>query len=406
VRIFGDEKEANIVVNAVSQPQTKCFIKMGGASKVSDNSFINFVNKKVETKKEISQRKTSNSDFNVKVDLQIDVTTDAEMELIVDPKAGDMITGKGDGNLRVVFDTNSSIKLYGTYAINNGYYLFTLQNAIRKEFKIDKGSTIAWTGDPFNAQVKIRALYPLTASLKDLLDETQLRTISRTSVPVNCVLKLSENLMKPTISFDIELPSSDEGVKQQVRNIINTDEMMNRQIMYLLLVNKFFRPDYLRATTSNIASNEGVSFLASTLSGQMNSWLSQMQISNFTLGFDWRKSDEIINEYQAQILYQPNNRWIINGNFGYSDDINLTNKIIGDIDAEYLLTESGKIRLKGYNHTINRYQLTTNAKTTQGFGTLYKEDFASFDDLVSYYWHLLTFSSKKKTNEKTPTNNN
>ena len=172
----------------------------------------------------------------------MEANTDAEMELLIDPKGGDVITGRGNGNLRVEFDTYSDIKLYGTYTINNGYYLFTLQNLIRKEFKVDQGSTIAWTGDPFNAQVNIRALYPLTASLRDLLDESELSSISRTSVPVNCILKLTDNLMKPTINFGIELPNSEERVKQIVRNIVNTDEMMNRQILYLLVFNRFYRP--------------------------------------------------------------------------------------------------------------------------------------------------------------------
>lgn len=410
VRIFGDEKEANIVVNAASQPQTKCFIQMGGASSASDNSFINFVSKKNTTKKEDEKKAPVKSDFNVKVNLQIDVNPNAEMELIVDPKGGDMITGKGNGNLRVEFDSFSDIKLYGTYTIDYGYYLFTLQNVIRKEFKINQGGTIAWTGSPFNAQVNITALYPLTASLRDLMDKDQLSSMTRTSLPVNCVLKLTENLMKPTVKFDIDLPASDEGVKQQVRNIINTEEMMNRQIVYLLVFNKFFTPEYLRTTTttnSYIGANEAMGFATSTLSAQLNSWISQMsKTNNLSVGIDYRKTDQLSSDIQAQILYQPNNRLIVNGNFGYrTDNFNsttTTNRFIGDLDIEWLLTESGKYRFKAYNHTIDRYQLRT-AKTTQGAGFLYKEDFNNMGELFSYYWHLLTGSGKKKLNEKTTT---
>jgi hypothetical protein len=406
VHIFGDDKEANIVVNAVSQPQTKCYIQMGGASKAADNSFINFVNKRINTRRENTAEKTVASDFNVKINLQIDVTPNAEMQLIVDPKAGDVITGQGNGSLRVEFDSFSDIKLYGTYIIDNGYYLFTLQNVFRKEFKIDKGGTIAWTGDPFNAQVNIRALYPLTASLKDL-DETLQNETTRTTVPVNCVLKLTEDLMKPTVNFDINLPSSDEGVKQRVRNIINTDEMMNRQIIYLLVFNKFFTPDYLRASTSTVFNNEGLSLLFSTASAQLNSLVSQFTKSNnFTLGLDYQQRNLESSDIKAQFLYQPSNRWIVNGNLGYRID-NLstsTNKFIGDVDIEYLLTESGKFRVKFFNHTIDRYRLqSSETKQGQGVGLLYKEDFASVDDLFGYYWHLLTGPGKKKTNDTTAT---
>lgn len=407
VHIHGDEKVCNIdVPNAVSQPKSKCYINMGGASSASDNSFISFVNKKHEVHKDTA--KSAPSNVNVKVDLQIDVTPDAEMELIVDPKGGDVIKGRGNGNLRVQFDTYSDVKLFGTYTIDNGYYLFTLQNLIRKEFKIDKGSTMAWTGDPYNAQVNIRGLYPLSASLKDL-DQTML-TNNRSSVPVNCVLKLTDNLMKPSINFDVDLPQCDESVRQRVRNIINTEEMMNRQILYLLLFNKFYTPEYLQNTTTatnSIVPNEAINFGLSTLSAQVNNWISRAS-NNLTLGFDFRPSDKVVNEYQAQaqLMYQPNNRLIINGNFGYSNEnansSTNNNKFIGDVDVEYLLNESGKLRLKAYNHTVDRYRLTT-AKTTQGVGFLYKEEFESPAAMFNYYWNVLKNIGKKKTTNDTAT---
>jgi len=407
VHIYGDEKETNILVNARSQPQTKCYIQLGGASKASNNSFINFVSRRNKNipANDTTPRKPKATDMNVKVNLQIEVTPDADMDMIVDPKAGDMISGNGDGNLRVEFDTFSDIKLYGTYTIYKGFYLFTLQNLIRKEFKIDQGSTLAWTGNPRTAQVNIRALYPLTASLKDLIDQSQLGSNMRTSIPVNCVLKLTDNLMKPTIKFDIDLPQSDEGVKQIVRNTITTDEMMNRQILYLLVFNRFYTPDYMRsATTSNLGTNEALSFATSTFSAQLNNWIAQLsKNNNFSIGIDYRQYDQLTSDYQAQILYQPNNRLIINGNVGYRNDIltTSTNRFISDVDFQYLLNESGKLRFKAYNHTVDRYQLRTAAQT-QGVGFIYKEDFVSVKDLFGYYWHLLTGTKNKKTNEEKP----
>lgn len=404
VHIFGDEKVANINVNAISQPKTKCYIQMGGASKASDNSFINFVNKRTNIKKDtVAIHKSINTDMNVKVNLQIEITPDAEMELIVDPKGGDMIAGKGTGNLQVKFDSFSDISLYGTYTINTGNYLFTLQNLFRKEFKIDQGSTLAWSGSPYKAQGNIRALYSLTASLKDL-DPSLLNSTSRTTVPVNCVLKLTDNIMKPVVKFDIDLPQSDEGVKQRVKNIINTDEMMNRQILYLLVFNKFYTPDYMAtAAAANVGPSEAISFATSTLSAQLNNWVSQMlKSNNLSFGIDYRQTDQMSSDIQAQVLYQPNNRLIINGNFGYRSDVllNNTNRFIGDVDIQYLLTTSGKLRFKAYNHTIDRYQLRT-ATQTQGVGFIYKEDFNSMNELFNYYWHFLVGDKNNKTNEKT-----
>lgn len=405
VEIDGDESETNININAVTQPRTKCYFQMDGEATATEKSLFNFLKPDSENSNEAQngQITVENPEVNVNVDMLIDVTPDAEMEMIIDNQAGDMITGKGYGSLRVQFDTYSDVKLYGTYTLEQGYYLFTLQTLIRKEFKIDRGSTISWAGSPYNAQVNIRALYGLTASLSDLMDKAELESsTTRSSVPVNCVLKLTDNLMTPNIIFDIDLPSSDESLKQKVRNIINTEEMMNRQIVYLLLLNKFYTPDYMR-TDPILGVNEGLSFATSTLSAHINNWIKQsFNSSNLSVGFDWQKSEAVNDEWKAQVLYQPNKRLIVNGNLGYrNENANAStnnNKFIGDFDVEWLLTESGIIRFKAYSHTIDRAQLRE-AKTTQGVGIIYREDFNNWTDMLNYYWSKVTGIVKPKKTE-------
>jgi hypothetical protein len=403
VKIFGDDKEANIQVNAVSKPGTKGSIQMGGVSTALDNSFISFVDPNQDAKNKDEGDKENINSFNVKVDLQLEVTPDAEMELIVDPRAGDVISGRGNGNLRVQFDTFSDLKLYGTYTIDEGYYLFTLQTVIRKEFKIDKGSTISWTGNPYGAKVDLRALYSLSASLSDLTDEIG-GTTNRGNVPVNCVLSLTDDLMKPTIKFEIDLPSSDEGVRQNVRSIINTEEMMNRQIAYLLVLNKFYTPIKSSAVNPSNGWDETVSFATSTLSSHLNNWVQKsFNTNNFSIGIDWQKSQTYNDEIKAQLNYQPNKRIIINGNIGYRNDNIATstnsNKLIGDFDLEYLLFDAGKLRFKAYSHTVDRAQLKE-AKSTQGLGVAYKEDFESVGQMVDYYWDLIKSIFKTKNKEQ------
>lgn len=406
VRIIGDDKEASINVNASTQPKTNCFVQMGGASSATDNGFINYEKKKKKSiiqNKEIANKNLTKSTFNLKINLLINVNPNAELELIVDPKGGDQIEAKGAGEIRLEFDSFTPMKLFGEYTVSNGLYNLTIGNAIRKDFKIDQGGSISWTGNPLNAQVNLRAIYPLTASLKDLMDEAQLQSMGRTSVPVNCVLKLTDNLTKPTINFEIELPTSDEGVRQQVKSVINTDEMMNRQILSLLALNKFYTPDYMRTATTNVAANDGMSFLTSTVSAQFNNMLSKALNNNdLSFGLDVRKTDELNSVYQTNILYQPNNRLLVNGNVGYRNDNLSDNKYITDIDAEYRLTDAGKLRLKAYNHTIDRNMLRA-AKQTQGLGFLYKEDFDGVSDMLSHYWRVIALQKKRKGNEAVST---
>ncbi|OIP81051.1 MAG: hypothetical protein AUK44_10875 [Porphyromonadaceae bacterium CG2_30_38_12] len=392
VRITGNDSESSIVVNAVTRPKSHANIQMGGASTASDNSFIKFVNHREISAD--STKKVEKARFNTKVDLQIDVTPDADMQLIVDPKAGDVIAGRGNGNLRIQFDTFSDIKLYGTYTIDNGYYLFTLQTIVRKEFKIDSGSTISWTGNPFGGKMNIRGMYPLTASLSNILDPNELSNTSRrTSMPVNCILKLTDDLMAPTIKFDIDLPTADESLKQQVKSVINTEEMMNRQIAYLLVVNSFYNP--AQVTTANQSALS--SFVTSTLSAHLNNFIQKtIQSDMLSVGFDVQQTDVTDTQYKAQVMIQPDPKIILNGNVGYRNDnytLNPEDRYMWDVDFEYMLTESGRLRFKAYSHTIDRSQLKE-AKTTQGMGFVYKEDFQSISEMWSYYWKL--FSEKIK----------
>lgn len=396
--ITGNDNESNIVVNVVTEPKSKAFIQMGGASTASENSFIRFESPTATTLS--APKVVDKNQFNTKVDLNIDVTPDADMQLIVDPKAGDVIAGRGSGSLRVKFDTFSDIKLYGTYTINSGYYLFTLQTIVRKEFKIDNGSTISWTGDPFGAKVNIRAIYPLTASLSNIIDNTELSSAARrTSMPVNCILKLTDDLRTPNIKFEIDLPTADESLKQRVRSVINTEEMMNRQIAYLLVANSFYNPE--TTTTANQGALN--SFVTSTLSSHLNNFIQKTFKSDMlSIGLDWQQTNTTDNQYKAQVMLQPNERITLNGNVGIRDDnfvVNPEDRYMWDVDFEYSLTDNGKLRFKAYSHTIDRAQLKE-AKTTQGMGFVYKEDFQSVAEMFSYYWRVFSEKIKIKSDTK------
>ena len=114
--------------------------------------------------------------------------------------------------------------------------------------------------------------------------------------------------------------------------------------------------------------------------------------NTFQLGANIRSTGvgtQAAQEYEAEISYQPNNRLLVNGNLGYRNDDLAKNKIIGDVDVEYILTENGKLRLKAYNHTVDRYTLRS-APFIQGVGLMYKETFNTWDELIKHYWRVIS----------------
>lgn len=394
--IRGNELETNISANARTDNHTDFYLSIAAASSVAENNFITFVNHNQPKKEEedepmLSSRQRAN---RVLLDLQIEATPQANVSLIIDPRTGDQLLAQGSGNLKLTYDMLADdIKLLGTYALETGSFNFTFQNVIRKEFTIRPNSRVIWSGSPENPQIDASAYYSTTASLRDLFgtDYQQLNT-NRTSVPVNCILYLTDELMNPTISFGLELPQSDESVASQVRSVISTDEMMMRQILYLLVFNRFYTPEYLQNTTNAVGLSETYSLLSSTVTGQINNWLSRLT-NDFTVGFNVRSDGlgaDAMQEYETQFQFQPNNRILINGNFGYRYNDISNQPLFGNLDVEYLLSPNGHWRAKAYTHTVDKYSIRE-AQTVQGLGFMFKYDFGNKDK-----------APKKKRKDKTP----
>ena len=148
-----------------------------------------------------------------------------------------------------------------------------------------------------------------------------------------------------------------------------------RQVIYLLVFNRFFTPDYM-SNTQYATLNSTYSLLSSTVTSQINAWLSKLT-DMLTLGVAIRRDGEGANassEYEAQFQLQPVDRLVINGNVGYRYNDISNQPFFGDLDVEVKLTEDGQLRMKGYTHTVDKYSLRQ-ASTIQGVGFIWKKDF-------------------------------
>lgn len=398
VNITGNEFDGTtITCKAQTESNSKLVIPMDNYF-AADNSFITFINTNLKEDDE-DEEEPSMTNTNLFLDMMVDVQPSAEVLLLINSKTGDMLQARGGGSLRVSYDMNSGdMKMYGNYALTEGKYIFTFQNALRKEFKVIEGSSISWAGDPTDADINIDAAYQLNASLSDILDHSLLSNSSRTSTMVQCLLKLRGNLMQPDINFDILVPNADEEIARAVNNAINTEELVNRQTVSLLVLGKFMGLDYMNNSNIN-TQNEIYSVVSSTLSSMLNSWASQL-FDKWNFGINYRPGQDgaIADEYEFNFLYTPNNRITINGNVGYKDDAMSTNKFIGDFDIEYKLIESGKLSLKAYTHT-NDYNEFKQSYTTQGVGIVYRESFNNGKSLWNG-WVEDTKSRKEKNKIK------
>ncbi|MGM9866212.1 MAG: translocation/assembly module TamB domain-containing protein [Muribaculaceae bacterium] len=309
------------------------------------------------------------------MDIQVDVTPVARVIIVMDPVGGDEIKANGTGDMRLTYNNSGNeLHMYGTYAIERGSYNFTLQDIIRKDFTINQGSSISFTGDPYAARLDINATYNVNANLSDL-DESFLqdKDLNRTTVPVSAVLMASGDMRQPDIRFDLAFPTLNSDIYRKVRSIVSTDEMMNRQIIYLLALNRFYTPEYMSTTKGN----ELFSVASSTIASQLSGMLGKLS-ENWSIAPNLRSDRGDFSDVEFDVALSSsllNNRLLFNGNFGYRDKSLNTNQFIGDFDIEYLLNRSGSIRLKAYNRYNDQNYYLRTAQTTQGVGVMFKRDF-------------------------------
>ena len=399
-RIFGNGSATvsgkpglvDIGVNMSTAPGSTFTFVLSDAEQAYDYQFITFRDRDQARKdsierltsppqivKELKERIARSNDDGpgsiYKMNIAVDVNPSAQVTLVMDPVGGDRIRAFGNGNLRMTYDSaNEDLRMFGTYTLTRGNYNFTLQDIIIKDFTIRDGSSITFHGDPYAAQLDIQAIYSVNANLSDL-DESFLqdKELNRTNVPVHALLNVAGDMRSPDISFDLEFPTLASDTYRKVRSIVSTEDMMNRQIIYLLALNRFYTPDYMNATRGN----EFVSVASSTISSQLSSILGQLS-DNWSIAPNIRSDRGDFSDVEVDLALSSNllnNRLLLNGNFGYRDKAMNSNTFIGDFDIEYLLNRTGTLRLKAYNRYNDRNYYLRSALTTQGVGVVFKRDF-------------------------------
>lgn len=414
--IVGVPGEVDINVNMSTAARSTFTFVLSDAEQAYDYNFITFRDRDQalkdslradnatpqivrELKKRIARSEEGGGSSVYKMNIAVDVTPSALVTLVMDPVGGDRIKAYGSGNLRMSYDSaNEDLKMFGTYTLTRGNYNFTLQDIIIKDFTIRDGSSISFHGDPYSAQLDIKAVYSVNANLSDL-DESFLddKELNRTNVPVNALLNVNGDMRQPDINFDLEFPTLTQDTYRKVRSIVSTEDMMNRQIIYLLALNRFYTPEYMNTTKGN----ELVSVASSTISSHLGSILGQLS-DNWSIAPNFRSDRGDFSDVEVDLALSShllNNRLLFNGNFGYRDKSLNNNSFIGDFDIEYLLNRSGSIRLKAYNRYNDQNYYVKNSLTTQGVGVVFKRD---FDNVFSFLRPLRRKFRKKEAEKPKP----
>ncbi|MBN8702683.1 MAG: translocation/assembly module TamB [Bacteroidetes bacterium] len=392
INFFGYVDKILIDASIKTEKGTQFNIPLTSTSEVGEFDYITFIKKGADSK---TKKKNYVANLNgIQLHFDINMTPDAEVQLIFDSKVGDIIRGRGDGLITLDINTLGTFKMHGNYAITSGDYLFTLKNIINKKFDIQSGSSIKWSGDPYEADIDITAIYKQKASIHPFFPNDSLDyEYNRRRYPVDCKLFLRNRLLSPDITFDIDLPTLNTAKSQQIKSYINTEQEMNRQVFSLLVLKSFVTPPQLLGIggTGDYVSAGGVTGANSfeLLSNQVSNMFSQL-VKDVDVGVNYRPGDNISSdELEVALSTQLfNDRITIDGNLGVGGNAARQNNsnFAGDVNIEYKVTRDGKLRVKAFNKTNDNTLLSnTTAPYTQGAGLFYREEFNTLAELVKRY---------------------
>jgi hypothetical protein len=331
------------------------------------------------------------------MNFELEVKPEAEININLEtPQTSGEIRAYGEGNIQLGINKEGEFKMYGGYTINDGQYFFTIQNIISKKFNIQNGGSIVWSGDPYNAIVKMKAIYNLRASLYPVLLGTA-DNVSKKKVPVQNIISIEGNLTNPNIDFDIDLPTTEQEVKDRFFSVLdrNDKEQMLQQSFSLLVMNSFISQNR-NVYSSSVGSGVGNSS-SEVISNQISNWLSQIS-KDFDIGINYRPGDQLSSqELQLALSTQLfNDRVTVDGNFGMGGNLKTddnsssaiaknTNNFVGDINIEVKITEDGRFRMKVFNRSNTNEFMNMVSPYTQGIGVFYRREFDNIKELFKGY---------------------
>lgn len=246
----------------------------GGVGDIDNGEdIIKFIEKNDTTKV------VSKSD-NYEIKATINIDQNSIFKIVIDPRAGDALTLVGGGTLNLRMDAGDDMVMSGQYTITEGDYSMTFYQLMNKKLKLAKGSNVLWTGDPYNPQADMTAIYEESTSpyplVANQLQNSQAEANKYKSKRKFIVyMNMNGDVIKPDLSFKLEYPEGSQGgdkIETAVENLNQDPSQLNKQVFAFLILGTFL----------NDAGGEGAN-TTDMVAGSVSSIISQ-QLNNVTDG--------------------------------------------------------------------------------------------------------------------------
>ena len=424
-RFYGEaNSNLTLEVNAESAPGTELYFPYEESAYAESHNFFTFKSDKQQRLFKLKDKVRINP-LDVLMELSID--EDAKIYVVLSEEDGDILSARGNGDIRLEYFKNEDANLYGTYNIASGDYTFQLREVIDKRFYIEDGGSIQLEGPIEDAVLDVAASYRINTTPLNLIREyidindAAVYTEANERVPVKLLLNISNTLAQPAIEFDIDIVDYDPILRNPIEtkiNLLRNDvNNMNQQVFGLIVVNQFI-PTFSDAGGSNAAmvstglNNTVSELLSNQLSGYLSGWFDELNL-DLDLNINYRAYDPSVNngEDLAQIRRRElqialskrflNDRMTINvgGNVDFGDELseagNSGTNFTGDFEFNYAITEDRRLKFKAFSNTD--YDIFDQGyRTNAGLGISFSRNFNNIKEL---------FGKNRESNKKVSKDN-
>ena len=326
---------------------------------------------------------------------RIELKDEETFTIVLDPMTEDKLVVNGNSTLTLDIDETGNMNLSGRYELTKGTYDFTFYKLAKRNFVIESGSSITWSGEPLNAELNITARHRVEASPIDLFPEGDQTDQSRQRLPFLVFLHVRGELLRPEISFSLDMPEQQRGamaggVYAKIQDINTRESDLNKQVFALLILRRFVADNPFETQSGGTLEAAARTSVNRMLTDQLNRMA--QNIKGVELTFDLQSYEQYDNgrpsdRTQLQLGVSKrllNDRLVVklSGNVdleGSQGQQGSFSDYIGDLALEYKLTEDGRFRINGFYNSD--YDMIDGELKEAGVGLIYIKDYDSLKEL-------------------------
>ncbi|WP_395046663.1 translocation/assembly module TamB domain-containing protein, partial [Flavobacterium sp.] len=377
-----------INVNAKSEKGTSIKIPITDSETSSENDFIKFKSEKDDISNKTKGKKAKSYN-GVELNFELDITKDAEIEVIIDKSSGHSLKGRGAGSLLMEINTLGKFNMWGDFQVYEGSYNFKYGGIIDKKFDIKKGGSISWDGNPLNATLNMEAVYKTEANPGILLENSSFTK----KVPTEVVIKLTDKLTSPIPDISINFPTLSSVLKSEIEYKLSDSDKRQTQAMALLSSGSFLSD---KGVGENIIAGNILEKANSLFQDIFSNEDDKLKVDPYFIQGNKQNLDSRTDaQVGVTLSTKISDKVTINGKLGVPVGGVNESVIVGDVEVQLRLNEDGSLKARFFNRENDTNYIGESIGYTQGLGVSYEVDFNTFKELVAKI-----LNSKKSKKEK------